>query len=170
MFQNVISWTFHLPKILCSMKMIKDQFVNTIHLVNRLLNYNGSKAVTKTKVENKEIDTADSMNPILYFGSRNHTGIKIWTWDSTVSLPSFDSIAIHIQVKISDSGQTLHLLLHRTGIPCNRIKISSSVKENSTTVLYGRIFMPPFEKGGAYCFAHVGRSVGMSVGRYVGSP
>ena len=23
--------------------------------------------------------------------------------------------------------------------------------------------MPPFEKGGAYCFAHVGRSVGMSV-------
>ena len=34
--------------------------------------------------------------------------------------------------------------------------------------------MPPFEKGGAYCFAHVGRyvgmSVGMSVGRYVGSP
>ena len=25
------------------------------------------------------------------------------------------------------------------------------------------IFMPPFEKGGAYCFAHVGRSVGMSV-------
>ena len=36
------------------------------------------------------------------------------------------------------------------------------------------IFMPPFEKGGAYCFAHVGRyvgmSVGMSVGRYVGSP
>ena len=34
--------------------------------------------------------------------------------------------------------------------------------------------MPPFEKGGAYCFAHVGRyvgrSVGMSVGRYVGIP
>ena len=30
------------------------------------------------------------------------------------------------------------------------------------------IFMPPFEKGGAYCFAHVGRYVGMSVGRYVG--
>ena len=28
--------------------------------------------------------------------------------------------------------------------------------------------MPPFEKGGAYCFAHVGRYVGMSVGRYVG--
>ena len=23
--------------------------------------------------------------------------------------------------------------------------------------------MPPFEKGGAYCFAHVGRYVGMSV-------
>ena len=23
--------------------------------------------------------------------------------------------------------------------------------------------MPPFEKGGAYCFAHVGGSVGMSV-------
>ena len=32
------------------------------------------------------------------------------------------------------------------------------------------IFMPPFEKGGAYCFAHVGRYVGRSVGRYVGSP
>ena len=30
--------------------------------------------------------------------------------------------------------------------------------------------MPPFEKGGEYCFAHVGRYVGMSVGRYVGSP
>ena len=30
--------------------------------------------------------------------------------------------------------------------------------------------MPPFEKGGAYCFAHVGRYVGRSVGRYVGSP
>ena len=28
--------------------------------------------------------------------------------------------------------------------------------------------MPPFEKGGAYCFAHVGRYVGRSVGRYVG--
>ena len=28
----------------------------------------------------------------------------------------------------------------------------------------------PFEKGGAYCFAHVGRYVGMSVGRYVGIP
>ena len=28
--------------------------------------------------------------------------------------------------------------------------------------------MPPFEKGGAYCFAHVGRYVGMSVGRSVG--
>ena len=28
--------------------------------------------------------------------------------------------------------------------------------------------MPPFEKGGAYCFAHVGRSVGRSVGLYVG--
>ena len=25
------------------------------------------------------------------------------------------------------------------------------------------IFMPPFEKGGAYCVAPVGRSVGMSV-------
>ena len=32
------------------------------------------------------------------------------------------------------------------------------------------MFMPPFEKGGAYCVARVGRSVGMSVGRYVGSP
>ena len=29
---------------------------------------------------------------------------------------------------------------------------------------------PPFEKGGAYCVAHVGRYVGRSVGRYVGSP
>ena len=28
--------------------------------------------------------------------------------------------------------------------------------------------MPPFEKGGAYCVAHVGRYVGRSVGRYVG--
>ena len=28
--------------------------------------------------------------------------------------------------------------------------------------------MPPFEKGGAYCVAPVGRYVGMSVGRYVG--
>ena len=32
----------------------------------------------------------------------------------------------------------------------------------------------PFEKGGAYCFAHVGRYVGRyvgrSVGRYVGIP
>ena len=28
----------------------------------------------------------------------------------------------------------------------------------------------PFEKGGAYCVAHVGRSVGRSVGRYVGLP
>ena len=25
------------------------------------------------------------------------------------------------------------------------------------------IFMPPFEEGGAYCVAHVGRYVGMSV-------
>ena len=32
------------------------------------------------------------------------------------------------------------------------------------------IFMPPFEKGGAYCFAHVGRSVCRSVCRYVGIP
>ena len=30
------------------------------------------------------------------------------------------------------------------------------------------IFMPPFEKGEAYCFAHVGRYVGRSVGRSVG--
>ena len=27
------------------------------------------------------------------------------------------------------------------------------------------IFMPPFEEEGVYCFANVGRSVGMSVGR-----
>ena len=27
---------------------------------------------------------------------------------------------------------------------------------------------PPFEKGGAYCFAHVGQSVGRLVGLYVG--
>ena len=27
--------------------------------------------------------------------------------------------------------------------------------------------MPPFEKGGAYCFAHVGRYVGRSVGMSV---
>ena len=33
------------------------------------------------------------------------------------------------------------------------------------------IFMPPFEKEGAYCVAHVGRSVRLSVGhRYVGLP
>ena len=32
---------------------------------------------------------------------------------------------------------------------------------------YLQICMPPFEKGGAYCFAHIGRSVGMSVGRSV---
>ena len=30
------------------------------------------------------------------------------------------------------------------------------------------LFMPPFEKGGAYCFAHVGRYVGRSVCRSVG--
>ena len=30
------------------------------------------------------------------------------------------------------------------------------------------VFMPPFEKGGAYCFAPVSRYVGRSVGRYVG--
>ena len=30
------------------------------------------------------------------------------------------------------------------------------------------IFMPPFEEGGAYCFAHVGRYVGRSVGMSVG--
>ena len=30
------------------------------------------------------------------------------------------------------------------------------------------IFMPPFEKGGAYCVAHVGRYVGMSAGMSVG--
>ena len=30
------------------------------------------------------------------------------------------------------------------------------------------IFMPPFEKGGAYCFAHAGRYVGRSVGMSVG--
>ena len=29
------------------------------------------------------------------------------------------------------------------------------------------IIMPPFEKGGAYCFAHVGWYVGMSDGRSV---
>ena len=29
------------------------------------------------------------------------------------------------------------------------------------------IFMPPFEKGGAYCFAHVGRYVGRWVGMSV---
>ena len=28
--------------------------------------------------------------------------------------------------------------------------------------------MPLFEKGGAYCFAHVGQSVGLYVGRSVG--
>ena len=40
--------------------------------------------------------------------------------------------------------------------------------------VFFHIFMPPFEKGGAYCFApvcrYVGRYVGRSVGRYVGSP
>ncbi len=30
------------------------------------------------------------------------------------------------------------------------------------------IFMPPFEKSGVYCFAHVGRSFGRSVGLSVG--
>ena len=30
--------------------------------------------------------------------------------------------------------------------------------------------MPPFEKGGAYCFAHVGGYVGRLVGRYAGIP
>ena len=29
------------------------------------------------------------------------------------------------------------------------------------------MFMPPFEKGGAYCFAHVGRYVGQYVGMSV---
>ena len=29
--------------------------------------------------------------------------------------------------------------------------------------IYNNYAPPPFEKGGAYCFAHVGRSVGMSV-------
>ena len=28
--------------------------------------------------------------------------------------------------------------------------------------------MPPFEKGGAYCVAHVGPSVGLSIGPSVG--
>ena len=32
---------------------------------------------------------------------------------------------------------------------------------------YSFVFMPPFEKGGAYCFAHVGRYVGRSVGMSV---
>ena len=35
-------------------------------------------------------------------------------------------------------------------------------------LVLSKIFMPPFEKGGAYCVAPVGRYVGMSVGRYVG--
>ena len=30
------------------------------------------------------------------------------------------------------------------------------------------MFMPPFEKGGAYCFAHVGRYVSRYVGMSVG--
>ena len=46
--------------------------------------------------------------------------------------------------------------------------------KGGTSVLQTSIFMPPFETGGAYCFAHVGRYVGryvdMSVGRYVGIP
>ena len=29
---------------------------------------------------------------------------------------------------------------------------------------FGLIFMPPFKEGGAYCFAHVGRSIGLYVG------
>ena len=36
----------------------------------------------------------------------------------------------------------------------------------SMIVSVEEIFMPPFEKGGAYCFAPVGRYVGQSVCRY----
>ena len=44
-------------------------------------------------------------------------------------------------------------------------------KNISETIIYlADIFMPPFEKGGAYCVAHVGRYVGRSVRGYVGSP
>ena len=36
-----------------------------------------------------------------------------------------------------------------------------------SVILVLAIIMPPFEKGGAYCFAHVGRSVCRSVGMSV---
>ena len=54
--------------------------------------------------------------------------------------------------------------------------MNSSWRNTGQVRLLSRLayFYAPVEKGGAYCFAHVGRyvgrSVGMSVGRYVGIP
>ena len=42
-----------------------------------------------------------------------------------------------------------------------------SQKLGSVRLLETDIFIPPFEKGGAYCVAHVGPSVGRSVCRSV---
>ena len=45
--------------------------------------------------------------------------------------------------------------------------LTTLVRYYNLFLLWQRIFMPPFEKGGAYCFAHVGRSVCRSVGMSV---
>ena len=43
------------------------------------------------------------------------------------------------------------------------IKIIGLEVALSTSRKVATMFMPPFEEGGAYCVAHVGRYVGMSV-------
>ena len=54
--------------------------------------------------------------------------------------------------------------------PSNLLKNEYCCSRRTWTQQKVALIMPPFEEGGAYCVAHVGRSVCMSVCRYVGIP
>ena len=67
---------------------------------------------------------------------------------------SFGNMACGFRSVGQRSVSKVKLILHMLG-------------KGGISVLQTSIFMPPFEEGGAYCVAHVGRYVGRSVGMSV---
>ena len=99
--------------------------------------------------------------PIHYQGQR--TNMRFW---GDGAFLKFCSMSWHDTSKMSDfifeyeaiENIPLNSFLLRTPAYLKYFLILSCVRKS--------FIMPPFEKGGAYCFAHVGRYVG----RYVGIP
>ena len=85
-------------------------------------------------------------------------------------MKNFDSSALISRMKLIEypsysatrSVTNSCLLLIRSGNFASSVISQIKVLKNLDLVLF--IVMPPFEEGGAYCVAHVGRSVCRSVG------